>query len=354
MTCVICNLEKLSEEFCPENASTKCDHPCLVCLRCLVDNATKNGKCPYPKCAVDIETESDSVALFEKILSQMFTVYEASYQQKDHSASGEDEHVIITDLTGESIRIPLSQSMTINQLKDIIKERLGHEQNKQKLVFEGKDMQNEEAQLSSFGVTSNSKICLVVCLYAIPEYFDHVVFDLYWGFPMKETSSLLSFFGLGNKEYQLDFLDASCLMFCGPDHYQTIDYRKKISEAGVEHSGDRNDYANKTGHHTIDVHISKIPHDVTHLFFTLSAWNSPSISKYPNPSLKFFKASNRQNNLCKTSFSDAGNSQAVIMCSVSKSYGRWKIFESGQLSAGNAKDYNPLVATITELIAKGY
>ncbi|CAC5402553.1 unnamed protein product [Mytilus coruscus] len=285
----------------------------------------------------------------------MFTVYEASYKQKDHRSSGEDEHVIITGLTGESIRVPLSQSMTIKQLKDIIQQRLGHEKNKQKLVYEGKDLQNEEAQLSSFGVTSNSKICLVVCLYAIPEYFDHVIFDLYWGFPMKETRSLFSFFGFGiNKEYQLDFLDASCLMFCGPDHYKTIDYIKKKSEAGVEHSGDRNDYASKTGHHTIDVHLSEIPRDVTHLFFTLSAWNSPSIAKFPNPSLKFFEASKRNKNLCKTSFSHAGNSQAVIMCSVSKSSGNWKIFESGILSAGNAKDYGPLEETITKLIKSGY
>lgn len=201
---------------------------------------------------------------------------------------------------------------------------------------------------------SNSKICLVVCLYEIPEYFDHVVFDLYWGLPMTETESWFSFLGYEkNKEYRVDFLDASCLMFCGLDHYKTIDFRQSF-EPSVVHSGDRIDDASKTGHHTIDVHISKIPHDVTHLFFTLSAWNSPSISKYPNPSLNFFKASNHQNNLCKTSFSHAGNSQAVIMCSVSKPYGRWKIFESGKLSAGNAKDYDPLEETITKLIASGY
>lgn len=200
---------------------------------------------------------------------------------------------------------------------------------------------------------SNSKIFLVVCLYEIPEYFDHVVFDLSWGLPMTVTKSLFSFFGLGTKNYQLDYLDASCLMFSGLNHYKTIDFRKTF-EPSVVHSGDRIDDARKTGHHTIDVHISKIPRDVTHLFFTLSAWNSPSISKYPHPSLKFFKASNRKTNLCRTTFSHAGNSQAVIMCSVSKSYGRWEIFESGKLSAGNAKDYNPLVATITKLIASGY
>lgn len=107
----------------------------------MVDNVTKNGKCPYPECNVVIDKESGRVALFEKILSQMFTVYKASYKQKDHRSSGEDEHVIITGLTGESIRVPLSQSMTVKQLKDEIEQCLGYEKNKQKLVFEGKDLQ---------------------------------------------------------------------------------------------------------------------------------------------------------------------------------------------------------------------
>lgn len=204
-------------------------------------------------------------------------------------------------------------------------------------------------------MTSNSKICLVVCLYAIPEKFDHVVFDLYWGLPMKETESLLfKYFGFGSEDVTVDFLDASCFIFSGPDQCKIIDYRTENSNVGVKHSGDRVDKVKKTGHHTIDVHIREIPDHVTHLFFTLSAWNSPSISKYPNPSLMFFEASKLDKNLCKTSFSHAGNSQAVIMCSMSRPSGTWELFESGQISAGNAKNYVPLVKTITKLIDSGY
>lgn len=218
-------------------------------------------------------------------------------------------------------------------------------------------LQDEDAQLSNYGVTSNSKICLVICLYSIPKHLDNVVFDLYWGFPMKEKSTLLylfSFFGM--EDFKVDYLDASCLIFCGPNHYKTIDYGYRNSKCGVTHSGDRIDRVNKVGHHTIDVLISQIPVGVTHLFFTLSAWNSPSISKFPNPSLRFYKASKSDVNLCKTSFSQVGNSQAVIMCYVTRCgrSGRWQIFESGKVSAGNAKDYAPLIATIKSLIDLGH
>lgn len=179
---------------------------------------------------------------------------------------------------------------------------------------------------------------LVVLLYAIPEAFDHVVFDLYWGYPYSGR----------------DYLDASCLVYQGTQFLYLADYRKRNLN-GITHSGDvMNDYA-RTGHHTIHVYLKQLPNNVTHLFFTLSAWNSPNIAKYPNPSLKFYEASNTKKDLCKTTFTHAGNSQAVVMCSVSKnSLGRWEIYESGKLSAGNARHYAQLKSTISNLIKTGY
>lgn len=107
----------------------------------MVDNVNKNGTCPYPKCDEVIDKKSKHVALFEKILSQMFTVYEATYKKIDLTASDDVEHVIVKGLTGESLRIPFCRSMTINQLKNAVHKQWKHKENKMKLLYDGKDMQ---------------------------------------------------------------------------------------------------------------------------------------------------------------------------------------------------------------------
>lgn len=192
--------------------------------------------------------------------------------------------------------------------------------------------------LSNNSIPPFATLYLVVRLYEIPDAFDYVVFDLFWGYPASGP----------------DFLDASCLVYQGTTFLNLADYRHRTL-SGITHSGDVMDNSKRIGHHTIHIYLKQLPSNVTHLFFTLSAWNSPNIAKYPNPSLKFYEASNAEKDLCKTAFTHAGNSQAVVMCSVSKSsHGTWEIYESGKLSAGNAMDYGPLLSTISSLIKTGY
>ena len=197
------------------------------------------------------------------------------------------------------------------------------------------------ATLSDYGVKPNATICLVICLFTIPENFDDVVFDLHWGYPY----------------HGMDYLDASCLIFSKNVFSSVVDFRgtsKTLTSIAIRHSGDVMDHKRRIGHHTINVSLKKIPSNVTHLFFTLSAWSSPNIAQYPNPSLKFYDASKPGTDLCKTTFNHARNSRAVVMCSVSRNAsGNWQIFESGQLSAGNAMNYQPLISTIQKLITTG-
>lgn len=40
MACILCKVSKLSEEFPPYNASPKCDHACLTCLRVRIISLT--------------------------------------------------------------------------------------------------------------------------------------------------------------------------------------------------------------------------------------------------------------------------------------------------------------------------
>lgn len=207
----------------------------------------------------------------------------------------------------------------------------------------------------------NSTIQLVKLLYAIPQNIDKVVFDLNWEYP--EDAKVLE----GNEKR--DYLDASCLMFEGEKCVRTIDFVQKNplmlallkkhkgikqKEWGVKHSGDRMDDRKRIGHHLIDVSIQDIPEEVTNLFFVLSAWNSPTISRYPNPSLTFYESSNPGVDLCSTTFTHASDHSAVIMCSLSRTRNGWVVYENGQTSNGNAKDYDPIKSTIEILIQDGF
>lgn len=342
MACLACKVEKLSNEYPPENVSKECDHPSLICLRCVVTYVDKNGRCPHPNCGVMISKQSQTMNLFKAYLLKQFKEYESAYTPSIDFGEG-SQFVNITGLTGESASIPFTMQMTVDQLKTKIQQKLKHDKGKQKLLYQGKEMtvmrpNGGYATLSDYGVNPNTPICLVICLFSIPESFDDVVFDLYWGYPF----------------HGQDFLDASCLLFGGNSFQNVVDYRRNTSITAVRHSGDVMNNAQRIGHHTINVSLKNIPSDITHLFFTLSAWSSPNISHYPNPSLKFYDANKPGNDLCKTTFQHARNSQAVVMCSVSRdSQGHWKIFESGQLSAGNARYYQPLISTIQKLIKSG-
>lgn len=342
MACLSCKVEKLSNEYPPENVSKECDHPSLICLRCVVTFVDKNGKCPHPNCDLMISKQSQTMNLFKAYLLKQFKEYESAYTPSIDFGAG-SQFVNITGLTGESASIPFTPQMTVDQLKTQIQLKLKHDKGKQKLLYNGKEMtamrsNGGYATLSDYEVKPNTTICLVICLFSIPENFDDVIFDLYWGYPFSGR----------------DYLDASCLLFGGNSFQQVVDYRRSTSITAVRHSGDVMNDAQRIGHHTINVSLKKIPSNVTHLFFTLSAWSSPNISHYPNPSLKFYDATKPGKDLCKTTFHHAKNSRAVVMCSVSRdSQGHWKIFESGQLSAGNAQAYQPLISTIQKLIASG-
>jgi stress response protein SCP2 len=197
-------------------------------------------------------------------------------------------------------------------------------------------------KLKDYHIPPNSTIYLQVLLYAIPEDFDNVIFDLFWGYP-------------GGKK---DYLDASVFLYNDTEFVEVLDYNNRASKScpAVEHSGDVMDNIQRLGHHTIKVSIKSIPpQKINKLVFTLSAWNSPNISKYPNPSLKFFEAKFPDRQLCSDEMSRAAHSQAVIMCCLTnKGGGGWHVFSLKHPSAGNAMNYDPLKKKIANLIKEGY
>ena len=174
-------------------------------------------------------------------------------------------------------------------------------------------------------------------LYEVPQSFNEVIFDLYWGYPTAGR----------------DYLDASVLLYSGTSFVEVVDFRHRLARTGgVKHSGDRMKDAKCRGHHKIKVELKSIAKHVNRLFFTLSAWVSPNISKYKKPSLRFFDAREPTKQLCSDQMSHAAYSQAIIMCSLCKINESWEVLSLRELSQGNAKNYDQLKNTIGSIIAK--
>ena len=193
------------------------------------------------------------------------------------------------------------------------------------------------AALRDHGVKPFDSLQLIALLYDLTSDLDDVIFDLFWGYP----------------DSGIDCLDASALIFSEDCLSLVVDYRHRDVRSWIRHSGDIVDNKELLGHQTINVSISKIPSGVTKIFFTLSAWKSPNISKFKNPSLKFYDVKRPNQQLCSDTMYHAGDSQAIIMCALCRvGENFWKVYSLGEVSSGNAKNYDPLKRTIMNKIVR--
>lgn len=178
----------------------------------------------------------------------------------------------------------------------------------------------------------------MVLLYAVPTHLDKVVFDLYWGFPSSGK----------------DYLDACAWSFEGQIWRGHVNFYKKVKLAGaLSHSGDKIDFIKRQGHQYIEVDLHRIPLNITHIYFTLSSYSSRTISRFKNPSMRFYAANRPDVMLCEDQTKKAAHRQAIVMCSLQKIDGTWSVHENGALSDGQALGHGiePILETIQGLIA---
>ena len=140
------------------------------------------------------------------------------------------------------------------------------------------------------------------------------------------------------------YLDASCLLFSKDgEHRGTIDYTHMTGGHGsaVRHSGDVCDFDKGIGNHTIDVNLSKLRANISHLVFTISAWTT-TLGRVVQPSVHMFDADKRhgQAELCSfevedLSRRDLDEQTAVLMAVLYRDGGRgWKCTALGDTCAG--------------------
>nr|XP_032826639.1 uncharacterized protein LOC116951905 isoform X2 [Petromyzon marinus] len=339
MRCLKCKIEKLRREFPQVPLAETCDHANLHCLKCVIEVAEKKNKCSYSenKCSSPV-TGPVLEDLKSRLKALLYTYESLTPELADASQECSGGVLSIALLNGDKMSIPFDPSMKIVDVCSRIKKIYNYDIKKQKLIYGEKELMLEkedgsDTTLSDFGVKPNSTIHLIVLLFAIPEKMNEVTLDLYWGYPSRGR----------------DYLDASVLVYQGKSEAGIVDYRH-TSFPGITHSGDIMDDNAAQGHHVINVCLNKLPADTTSLFFTLSAWSSPTIGKFKHPSFSFFETSKPKLQLCEDKMKTAMDAQAIIMCVIVKKLicNTWTVITLGTQSGGNAKCYDRLHNTIKD------
>ncbi|CAG8447983.1 12480_t:CDS:2 [Ambispora leptoticha] len=331
MKCSACQVDKLTNEFPPTRVTDKCEHISNLCLRCLIAKVEKQSPSTKSRCV-----ECDS-PMNDKEKEFIITSWKTATFKLDHEIDhlsqnlhnkidGENipknGHLYVVLLNGHKLKLDLAKVPTVLALKKQIHLELGDYQSK----------------LSSYGIRNDSHVQLIVVLYSISEAesIQSLVFDLNWGFPASGQ----------------DYLDGTCMVYGGVELLKIFDYGHVNHQdfPDMKHSGDVIDSANQRGSHQITAKLDKLPGNVTHLYFILSAWNCDTIGKFKTPMFKMCDESRPDKQLCDYTLKDAANSQAVIMCYVRRAEdGTWQVIQVGRLSRGNAKNYQPIRDTIRDL-----
>lgn len=109
-------------------------------FQCVVDFCQREKKCPHPDCSVSVTPDCSKIHWFKAILDEMFREYEAVYTPQAPKGSGK-EILNITVLNGDATQIPYSSFMSMVDVQMYIKSKLNIPPNKQKILFEDKDVQ---------------------------------------------------------------------------------------------------------------------------------------------------------------------------------------------------------------------
>ncbi|CAG8434047.1 10721_t:CDS:2 [Ambispora gerdemannii] len=316
MKCSECKIEKLTKEFPPTTITERCEHISTSCLRCLITKIEKQTKEPQNNPSSSSQSSGNSGIRCEKCESPM-----------SEESAQEGGYIYVVLLNGHRIRLELAKVTTVPALRRQIQEFLN-------------DIQPDTRQaskLSEYGIRNNSYIQLIVVLYSITkaEALKSLIFDLNWGFPARGQ----------------DYLDGTCIVYGGDEPIKKYDYMSIYYPKfpHVKHSGDVMDTAQKRGSHQITAKLDELPEYVTHLYFILSAFQSNTIGEFNTPRFKLYEESLPDTQLCSYVLEEAANSQAVIMCCVTRvANGMWQVIEVGKPTIGNANDYDPIMIAIAE------
>ncbi len=209
-------------------------------------------------------------------------------------------------------------------------------------TFQVRNEDRKMLTLKDHNIPPESKLHLIIVLWAVPDELENAVFDFYWGLPHGRSK---------------DYLDVSVLVYSGSSNLGVIYYRDPYLSLcpGVRHSGPADMfYIRREGRHQVTVNLKTVPHYVDKLVFTLSAWRAGSISEYPYYRLNFYDVNYPDKQLCSDKVDvHLQIYKSVIMCCLSKKNGRWEVIDMKKGSGGFTRNYSPLKREIEALIRNG-
>jgi len=241
-------------------------------------------------------------------------------------------------LDGQTHEVTVNVLLTVSDLKTKISTATGVGKKFQRLLSGDTEIleyrSGIQTTLQDYQIKQGSVVQLLRLLYefANTSNLNNITFDLIWGFPKQGR----------------DYLDATCMMYEGMNYKTIVDFTTK-EQLGVTHSGDVMDTTAKTGKHIIKISLKEVAKNISHLYFILSAWNTPSIIDFKLPSVKFFDNNAPDVPLNEYSIPSAGESQAVIMCCLLRCDEGWRVMALGRKSPGNAREYTEIHKTIAKL-----
>jgi stress response protein SCP2 len=186
--------------------------------------------------------------------------------------------------------------------------------------------------LGDFVRSTNRRVTLIALLFAVSAQSNlhNITFDLQWNYPARSE----------------DYLDAACFVFDSDYVYKDVlFYGKKEADPSVcasdvmRHSGDLMDHVHRTGHHYITMDLRRMPANISTLFLTLSAYNSPTVSSYLPITITLRDTQAPTQELTPPWQPHIAASQSVIMCAlVREGEGGWGIVPIGEGAPGTAHD----------------
>jgi len=353
MQCVNCSVTKLSSEYYLEQLTKRCRHVNNHCAKCLQHHVRNTGKCT---CGEPVYQQTTVRMLAEFLLGMSPISPELLFDDfvtADGAADGNAVlHVAMLD--GRSFTVGYQATLTVQALRKKLSVHFpGTDPANLRLLYRGKGLSVFDAgkggicSMQSLGIAAGECLQLVLTLYRIEDgaRLDNITFHLNWGYARAPG---------------IDYLDGSCLVYQGREFRGHVDWSRRVDAGGaVNHSGDRIDQPNSRGTHIIKVDLQKLPRNYTHLFFTLSAYGSPTLAVFDDPGVELFETSQPEEPLCNYEISTVNNCQAVIMCWLARVEGSaddsidntWRVEAIGRRSAGNAtpEGYEMLRDTITQI-----
>jgi len=189
---------------------------------------------------------------------------------------------------------------------------------------------------------------------ASKRLLSQLMVKLHWDFPTPDEEAYMDCICLAYADEELaEVVDIKSshrpeCAFDGPTSPQAR-RRALAVDRSIRHSGD---ILTETGcEHQIVVDLQALGHEITDIYFVLSAFDCDDIAKFPNPSVQIFDPKTGYKLTEKTIEAEI-HAEAVVMSALSRSSGCWMVNHLAIPTDGQVDNIAPIRATLAQYQAE--